>query len=82
MDERTWTAHFCPTCGVLTTQPDRCQWCTRTPKVNPAEPRQIQYEYTRAIEALRLAENRLEELGKSEMAREVRAMRAQLMLGR
>ena len=47
-----------------------------------AEARQTQYEYQKAYRALHQAEERLELLGRNDMAREVRLIRARLALGR
>ena len=47
-----------------------------------AEARQTQYEYEKAYRALHQAEERLEMLGRPDMAREVRMVRSRLALGR
>jgi hypothetical protein len=53
-----------------------------TPSQTAQDAIQTQFEYQKAYRALHQAEERLEMLGRPDMAREVRTIRARLALGR
>jgi hypothetical protein len=71
-------SHPCPRCGVQTTRESFCTYCLASGRREEAIERQVGWERNRALAALREAEQRLEMAGRSDLAAEVRAVRAKL----